>query len=57
MGVGIRGMRERIRQLGGTLRIELNANGNGTTVFVRLPVRGAKASSAAGSWQVTVLDK
>jgi PAS domain S-box-containing protein len=57
MGVGIRGMRERIRQLGGTLRIESNANGNGTTVFVRLPVRGAKASSAAGSWQVTVLDK
>jgi two-component system, NarL family, sensor kinase len=36
IGVGVRGMRERIRQLGGTLQIE--SNGNGTTVSVTLPV-------------------
>jgi PAS domain S-box-containing protein len=35
-GVGIRGMRERTRQLGGTL--EINSNGSGTVVTVRLPV-------------------
>jgi signal transduction histidine kinase len=34
-GVGIRGMRERIRQLGGTL--EINSNDSGTTVTVHLP--------------------
>jgi PAS domain S-box-containing protein len=35
-GVGIRGMRERLRQLGGILQIE--SNGHGTTVIARLPV-------------------
>jgi len=35
-GVGIRGMRERLRQLGGTL--EINSNGSGTVVVARLPV-------------------
>ncbi len=35
-GVGIRGMRERLRQLGGTL--EINSNGTGTVVIVKLPV-------------------
>ncbi len=35
-GVGIRGMRERLRQLGGTL--EINSNGTGTVVSVKLPV-------------------
>lgn len=34
-GVGIRGMRERIRQLGGTL--EVTSNGTGTVISVRLP--------------------
>jgi signal transduction histidine kinase len=34
-GVGIRGMRERIRQLGGTL--EISSNGNGTVIVARLP--------------------
>jgi signal transduction histidine kinase len=34
-GVGIRGMRERIRQLGGTL--EIRSNGAGTAVLARLP--------------------
>ena len=35
-GVGIRGMRERLRQLGGTL--EIKSNGRGTVVVARLPV-------------------
>ena len=35
-GVGIRGMRERLRQLGGTL--EVKSNGSGTVVVARLPV-------------------
>ena len=37
-GVGIRGMRERLRQLGGTL--EINSNGSGTVVVVHLPIPG-----------------
>ena len=35
-GVGIAGMRERVRQLGG--RLEIRSPGNGTTVCVELPV-------------------
>jgi len=35
-GVGIRGMQERIRQLGGTM--EINSGPNGASVTVRLPV-------------------
>ena len=35
-GVGIRGMRERIRQLGGVL--EINSDGRGTIIIARLPV-------------------
>ena len=35
-GVGIRGMRERLRQLGGNL--EIKSNGRGTVVVARLPV-------------------
>jgi signal transduction histidine kinase len=42
-GVGIRGMRERIRQLGGTL--EISSNGNGTVILARLPA--VKNSSTA----------
>jgi len=38
-GVGITGMRERVRQLGGNLEIE--SNGSGTRVLARLPVSGA----------------
>ncbi len=37
-GVGIRGMRERVRQLGGTLTIE--SDSRGTTVSVRFPIGG-----------------
>jgi signal transduction histidine kinase len=35
-GVGLRGMKERLAQLGGTL--EINSNGNGTAVVAKLPV-------------------
>ena len=35
-GVGIRGMRERLRQLGGSL--DIHSNGKGTVVVARLPV-------------------
>src|SRR6202035_3512536 len=35
-GVGLRGMRERLRQLGGTLQIQ--SNGHGTQVIEILPV-------------------
>ena len=37
-GVGIRGMRERIHQLGGSLEISSDGNGMGTIVAVKLPV-------------------
>jgi len=43
-GVGIRGMRERLRQLGGGL--EINSNGKGTLVAAQLPVANAAARSA-----------
>jgi two-component system, NarL family, sensor kinase len=35
-GVGLRGMQERVRQLGGTLKIE--SNGHGTSISATLPV-------------------
>jgi len=41
LGVGIAGMRERVRQLGGRLRIE--SGKNGTTVTASLPRRGVHA--------------
>jgi signal transduction histidine kinase len=44
-GVGIRGMRERFRQLGGSL--EIHSNGKGTVIAARLPVAVAPASPAA----------
>lgn len=34
-GIGIRGVRERLRQLGGA--VEINAHGTGTVVVARLP--------------------
>src|ERR1700691_564617 len=39
-GMGFRGMRERLRQLGGTLQIQ--SDGTGTTVIATLPVSKAK---------------
>ena len=47
-GVGLLGMRERAKQLGGTLEIE--SKGKGTTVVARLPFsNGAARKHAAGS--------
>jgi signal transduction histidine kinase len=51
-GVGIRGMRERLRQLGGTLDIQSNGEGKGTLVSASLPapappVSEVEAKSAA----------
>jgi PAS domain S-box-containing protein len=42
-GVGIRGMRERVRQLGGVL--EISSDDGGTAVHVHLPVSGAAAAT------------
>jgi signal transduction histidine kinase len=42
-GVGIRGMRERLRQLGGSLDIQ--SNGKGTLIVAQLPVAAATSSS------------
>jgi signal transduction histidine kinase len=44
-GVGIRGMRERVRQLGGVL--EVQSDGNGTNVMVGLPLASASSTVAA----------
>ena len=46
-GVGVRGMRERVRQLGGTLEINSNGEGRGTAVIVRLPVTQGASTVAA----------
>ncbi len=43
-GVGIRGMRERLRQLGGSLEIE--CNGGGTIVEARLPIAVSSPAAA-----------
>jgi len=42
-GVGLRGMRERVRRLGGTLAID--SNEQGTTVTIKLPIQPAKSAS------------
>ena len=44
-GVGIRGMRERLRQLGGNL--EIKSDGKGTLVIARLPVTNVSTTAAA----------
>jgi signal transduction histidine kinase len=46
-GVGIRGMRERIHQLGGSLEISSDGHGNGTIVVVKLPVANVAPPVAA----------
>ncbi|HTZ98676.1 MAG TPA: sensor histidine kinase [Terriglobales bacterium] len=43
-GVGIAGMRERLRQLSGSL--EINSNANGTIVSVHLPIHTASVAAA-----------
>jgi len=48
-GVGVRGMQERIRQLGGVL--EITCGGQGTRVFVRLPITEARPKDPAQSVQ------
>ena len=49
-GVGLRGMRERVRQLGGSLEIRSGDGGKGTVVLARLPVAGGSAESAPTAW-------
>jgi signal transduction histidine kinase len=44
-GVGIRGMRERLRQLGGSLNIR--SDGKGTLIVAELPVAATSSSSTA----------
>ena len=44
-GVGIRGMRERLRQLRGTLEVRPAPNGTGTVVIARLPVSRASVDT------------
>jgi len=44
-GVGIRGMRERVRQFNGEMRIE--SNGSGTRISVRLPYENDASGAAA----------
>jgi signal transduction histidine kinase len=48
-GIGIRGMRERIAQLGG--KVEINSNAKGTAIVARLPVANTSCSQpmAAGN--------
>lgn len=43
-GVGLRGMRERVRRLGGTLAID--SSESGTTVSIKLPIHSGKSASA-----------
>jgi signal transduction histidine kinase len=46
-GVGVRGMQERIRQLGGTL--DINSGGHGTRITVRLPIPETHISDKAST--------
>jgi PAS domain S-box-containing protein len=49
-GVGLRGMRERIRQLGGGMQIQ--SSGNGTSVIVFFPVDGKEI--VRGEWKDSI---
>jgi PAS domain S-box-containing protein len=46
VGVGLRGMRERVRQFGGSL--EIRSNGHGTSVIATMPLEGSARSSDNG---------
>ena len=48
-GVGISGMRERARQLGGTLEVKSEGEGKGTTVLARLPVTSSSSRVIAAA--------
>jgi signal transduction histidine kinase len=48
-GVGIGGMRERARQLGGTLEVRSEGEGKGTVVLARLPVMTDSATVVAAA--------
>ncbi len=48
-GVGIRGMRERVRQLGGNLEISSGGIGTGTIVVARLPLAPSAGSVAVAN--------
>ena len=49
LGVGLRGMRERIRQLGGILELSSDGAGKGTLVTVQLPVASSVALAASST--------
>jgi signal transduction histidine kinase len=46
-GVGIRGMRERLRQLGGSL--DIHSNGKGTLIVAQVPVAAISSSSTVAA--------
>ena len=48
-GVGIRGMRERLRQLGGAMEINSDGDGSGTQVVVRLPIAHVGSNLSVGA--------
>ena len=48
-GVGIRGMKERVRQLGGSLKIDSQGEGKGTSVVAELPVEKTSAPNDGSS--------
>jgi signal transduction histidine kinase len=48
-GVGIRGMRERVRHFGGDLVIE--SNGSGTKVYATLPMKTAQSTHQSNTLQ------
>jgi signal transduction histidine kinase len=56
IGVGIRGMRERLRQLGGSLEINSEGIGKGTLVVARLPIASDTSSTVELSTVVSASD-
>jgi|SRR5690242_1575715 len=45
-GVGIRGMRERVRQLGGSLQVNSDGAGRGTRILAKIPVPQERTDAA-----------